>query len=60
MGVFEHCLPSFSTLLKQKKPDTILYGYDRDNEDIFKTNVTLQYAVKKCRIRPTIDPLALV
>ena len=51
MGVFEHFLPSFSTFSKQKKLETILYGYDRDNDDIFKTNVTLQYAVKNFIIK---------
>ena len=51
MGVFEHFLPSFSTFSKQKKLETILYGYDRDNDDIFKTNVTLQYAVQNFIIK---------
>ena len=41
-GVFEQYLSKFQTY---KKLDIILNGFDRDNIDLFKTNVTLQYSV---------------
>ena len=36
----------FNTFNKQKQLDIILNGYDKDDEDFFTTNVSLQYAVQ--------------
>ena len=47
LGVFEHFIATFSSFTKQKKINLILYGYDRDNETMFNTNVSLQYATQK-------------
>ena len=46
LGVFEHYIPKFNTFNKQKQLDIILNGYDKDNEEFFTSNVSLQYAVQ--------------
>ena len=45
-GVFEQYLPKFHTYTKTKKLDIILNGFDRDNNDLYRTNVALQYSVQ--------------
>ena len=45
-GTFEHFIRKFQTFSKTKKLDTILFGVDKDNPEIFSTNVSLQYAVQ--------------
>ena len=47
LGVFEHFIPTFSSFTKQNKINVLLYGYDRDNETMFNTNVRLQYAAQR-------------
>ena len=54
-GVFEQYLPKFQTYTKNKKLDIILNGFDRDNNDLFKTNVTLQYSVKIFVLKTTFS-----
>ena len=51
LGVFEHYIPKFNTFNKQKQLEIILNGYDKDNEDFFTTNVSLQYAVQNFIIK---------
>ena len=46
IGVFEQYLPKFNTSTKNKKLNIIFYRYDRDNTELFKTNVTLPYTVQ--------------
>ena len=45
-GVFEQYLPKFHTYTKTKKLDIIFNCFDKDNNDTFRTNVTLQYSVQ--------------
>ena len=51
LGVFEHYIPSFYTFNKQKQLDIILNGFDKDNDILFTTNVSLQYAVQNYIIK---------
>ena len=51
LGVFEHYIPKFNTFNKQKQLDIILNGYDKDDEELFTTNVSLQYAVQNLIIK---------
>ena len=44
---FEHYIPKFKSFSKKTKLETILYGYDIDNNEIFTTNVSLQLATQK-------------
>ena len=43
----EHYIPVFRSFSKKRKLETILYGHDVDNNDIFTTNVSLQLATQK-------------
>ena len=45
-GTFEHFIPKFVSFSKRKKLDIILNGFDRDNPDIYSTNVKLQCATQ--------------
>ena len=47
LGTFEHFIPNFKNFSKKKMLETILFGYDIDNTDIYKTNVSLQLATQK-------------
>ena len=51
IGVFEQYLPKFNTYTKNKKLNIIFNGFDRDNTELFKTNVTLQYTVQNFIIK---------
>ena len=51
IGVFEQYLPKFNTYTKNKKLDIICNGFDKDNIELFKTNVTLQYTVQNFIIK---------
>ena len=41
LGTFENFIPNFKNFSKKKILETILFGYDRDNSDVYKTNVSL-------------------
>ena len=45
-GIFEHYIPKFVTFSKRKKLDIILNGFDKDNPEIYSTNVKLQIATQ--------------
>ena len=47
LNTFEQFIRNFSNFSKAKKLDTILFGIDRDNPEIFSTNVSLQFAAQK-------------
>ena len=47
LGTFEHFIPNFKIFSKKKMLETILFGYDIVNTDIYKTNVSLQLAPQK-------------
>ena len=51
IGVLEQYLPKFNTYTKNKKLDIICNGFDKDNIELFKTNVTLQYTVQNFIIK---------
>ena len=51
LGVFKHYFPKFNIFNKQKQREIILNGYDKDNEDFFITNASLQYAVQNFFIK---------
>ena len=51
IGVFEQYLPKFNSYTKNKKLNIIFNGFDRDNTELFKTNVTLQYTVQNFIIK---------
>lgn len=46
-STYEQFIPKFLSFPKKKQLQTILYGYDIDNTDIFSTNVSLQIATQK-------------
>ena len=46
-STFEQYLPKFIGFSKVKKLETILYGIDVDNSEMFSTNVSLQLATQK-------------
>jgi hypothetical protein len=47
LSTFEHFIPNFKNFSKKKMLEIILFGYDIDNTDIYKTNVSLQLATQK-------------
>jgi hypothetical protein len=47
INTFKHFIRTFSNFPKAKQLETILFGIDKDNPEIFTTNVSLQYAVQK-------------
>ena len=47
LGTFEQYIPKFQRLAKTTKIYIILYGTDKDNDELFLTNVFLQLAVQK-------------
>ena len=51
LGVFKHYILKFYIFNKQKQLDIILNSYDKNNEDLFTTNVTLQYAFQNFIIK---------
>ena len=46
-STYEQFIPKFLSFPKKKQLQTILYGYDIDNTEIFSTNVSLQIATQK-------------
>ena len=47
LGVFERIIPKFKNFTNTKKLDILLHGYDKENTDMFTTNVFLQITVQK-------------
>ena len=47
LGIFEQYIPKFQRLSKTKQMDVILYGIERDKDEQFNTNVSLQFAAQK-------------
>ena len=46
-GLIEHYIPKFTTFTKHKKLETILNGFEINNEDFIPLNTTLTLAVQK-------------
>ena len=47
LSTFEHFIPKFKNFTKKKMLETILFGFDVDNTDIYQTIISLQLATQR-------------